>query len=82
MEQPLSERAIFALIRQLIRSDAIDTDDVVAAADELTARGDDSAAFALKALIVESSAPRTSDWQADKRRARFRVIDNDGNPER
>lgn len=82
MASPISDRVLLALIRQLIRSDAIDTDDIIAAADDLKARGDDDAAFVLMATIVEAHAPSQSDWEAERRRGRFRVVETrDGNPE-
>lgn len=80
MDDLIVDRAFFALLRQLIRSDAIDTDDVIAAADDLRERGDGDAAHALMASIVEAQAPKASDWQAERRRERFRVVTNDGNP--
>lgn len=66
-----------ALLIQLLKSDAIDPDDIDAAADRLASSGDEEAAHAMRCLIVESMAPDQSDWEADQRRARFRVVGDD-----
>lgn len=81
MDQPLAERMLRALLIQMLRTDAIDPDDLSAAADELTAQGDDEAAHAIKCLIVESMSPSQTDWQADQRRSRLHLVaPDDGKP--
>ncbi|BAK66889.1 hypothetical protein SLG_22140 [Sphingobium sp. SYK-6] len=81
MDQPLAERMLRALLIQLLKSEAIDPDDIDAAADRLAADGDGEAAHEMRCLIVESMAPEQSDWEADQRRSRFRVVDgDDGKP--
>lgn len=69
-----------ALLIQLLKSDAIDSDDVLGAADTLDEQGDAEAAHEMRCLIVASLAPDQSDWEADQRRARFRVVGDDGKP--
>ncbi len=80
MDQPLSERMLRALLIQLLKSEAIDPDDIGDAAERLAKHGDDEAAHALRCVILESLAPEQSDWDADQRRSRFRVVGDDGKP--
>lgn len=77
MDQPLADRMLRALLVQLLRADAIDPDDILAASDNLASSGDEEAAHAMRCLIVESLAPEQSEWEADQRRARFRVVSDD-----
>jgi hypothetical protein len=82
MDAPLAERMLRAFLTQMIRSEAVDPDDIIEAADRLSRDGDEEAAHALKALVVEAAAPNLSDWNADRARARFHVVDgNGGNPD-
>lgn len=78
MDAPLAERMLRAFLTQMIRSEAVDPDDILEAADRLERSGDEEAAHALKCMIVEASVPEQSDWQADRARARFHVIDGNG----
>lgn len=71
----LSERMLSAFLAQMIRAEAIDPDDIAEAAERLDKAGDEEAAHALRCIIVEASAPDQSDWQAEQRRNRFRVVD-------
>ncbi|WP_324695520.1 MULTISPECIES: hypothetical protein [Novosphingobium] len=75
MDQPLAERMLRAFLTQMIRSEAVDPDDIIEAADRLSRDGDEEAAHALKALIVEAATPELSDWNADRARARFHTIE-------
>ncbi|QSR18408.1 hypothetical protein [Novosphingobium sp. KA1] len=75
MDQPLAERMLRAFLTQMIRSEAVDPDDIIEAADRLSRDGDEEAAHALKALIVEAATPELSDWNADRARARFHAIE-------
>lgn len=75
MDEPLAERMLRALMAQMIRSEAVDPDDITDAADRLDKAGDEEAAHALRAVIVEAHAPELSDWNADRARARFHVVD-------
>lgn len=75
MEQPLAERLLRAFLTQMIRSEAVDPDDLIEAADRLERGGDEEAAHAMRCLIVEANAPEQSDWQADRARALFHAID-------
>lgn len=75
METPLAERMLRAFLTQMIRSEAVDPDDITDAADRLDREGDEEAAHALRCLIVEASAPDLSEWNADRARARFHSIE-------
>ena len=75
MDAPLAERMLRAFLTQMIRIEAVDPDDIAEAADRLEREGDEEAAHALKALIVEAASPELSDWNADRARARFHTID-------
>ena len=82
MDQPLSERMLRAFLKQMIRAEAVDPDDLLEASDDLDRAGDAEAAHAMRAIIVEANAPDLSDWEADKRRGRFHVVaSNDGKPQ-
>jgi len=75
METPLAERMLRAFLKQMIKTEAVDPDDMVEVVEALQKAGDEEAAHAMAALIVEAHAPEQSDWQAERARARFRVID-------
>ncbi|MEJ7933493.1 hypothetical protein WG907_04375 [Sphingobium sp. AN558] len=75
MDTPLSERMLRAFLAQMIRTEAIDPDDIADAADRLDKAGDEEAAHAMRCIIIEANAPEISDWQAEQRRNRFHVID-------
>jgi hypothetical protein len=66
-----------ALLVQLIRSDAIDSEDILEAADQLERDGDEDAAHALRCIPIAADAPSQSDWKAEQHRNRFRVIGPD-----
>ena len=74
---PLAERMLSAFLAQMIRADAVDPDDIAEAADRLDRDGDPDAAHAMRCIILQASAPEQSDWEADRARARFHVIDGD-----
>lgn len=78
MDAPLAERMLRAFLSQMIRSEAVDPDDIIEAADRLSRDGDEEAAHALRCLILQASAPEQSDWNADRARARFHVVDGNG----
>lgn len=81
MDQPLAERMLRAFLKQMIQVEAIDPNDIMEAAEALSRDGDEDAAHALKCIILEAAAPDRSDWEAERARARFHVIDgNDGKP--
>jgi len=75
MDIPVSERIVGALITQMIRSQVVSTNDVMAAADALEDDGDDDAARVMRAMILRAHAPSQSEWEADRRRNRFHVHD-------
>lgn len=72
----LAERLLRAFLVQMLRTEAVDSDDIAEAADRLERDGDEEAAHAMRCLIVEASAPELSDWHADKARARFHVVES------
>jgi len=78
MDEPLAERMLRAFLAQMIRSEAVDPDDIREAADRLEGDGDGEAAHALRCIIVQAAAPDLSDWTADRARARFHVIEGQG----
>lgn len=59
-----------ALLVQLLRRGVIDQDDVHA----MAAEAGDEAGHLLKCAIIEASAPKESDWRAQRARAGFRVV--------
>ena len=82
MDQPLAERMLRAFLKQMIKTDAVDPDDMVEIMEALQREGDEEAAHEMAALIVEANAPDLSDWEAQRARARFHVIEgNDGKPD-
>lgn len=82
MDAPLAERMLRAFLSQMIRIEAVDPDDIAEAADRLEREGDEEAAHGLRCLILQAASPELSDWNADRARARFHVVDgNGGNPD-
>lgn len=77
MDVPVSERVVMALITQMIRSNIVPTNDVMAAADALEEDGDEEAARVMRATILYAHAPSQSEWEAERARARFHVIEGD-----
>ncbi|WP_324699787.1 hypothetical protein [Novosphingobium sp. RL4] len=75
MDAPLAECMLRAFLTQMIRTEAVDPEDISEAADRLDREGDEEAAHALRCLIVQASAPELSDWNADRARARIHAID-------
>lgn len=71
----ISERMFRALCVQLIRAGKLDGDDIDAAADELSAQGDDDAANTLRCFTLYAAAPSQSEWIAEQRRKQMRPID-------
>ena len=77
MEIPLAERMLRAFLKQMIRAEAVDPADISEAADRLDREGDGEAAHAMRCLIVDAMSPEQSDWEAERRRNRFHVIQSD-----
>lgn len=71
----ISERMLRAFLIQMIKAEAVDPDDIAEAADQLDKDGDEEAAHAMRCIIVEAAAPSQEDWEAERRRRRFRVVD-------
>ena len=78
MDAPLAERMLRAFLSQMIRIEAVDPDDISEAADRRDREGDEEAAHAMRCLILQAAAPEQSDWNADRARARFHVVDGNG----
>lgn len=78
MEAPLAERMLRAFLEQMIRTEAVDPDDIEAAAERLDKAGDEEAAHSLRCIALQAMAPEQSDWEADRRRNRFHVVEGDG----
>ena len=75
MDVPVSERVVMALVTQMIRSNLVSTNDIMAAADALEEDGDEDAARVMRATILYAHAPSQSEWEADRARRRFHTID-------
>lgn len=78
MDAPLAERMLRAVLEQLIRSEAVDPDDIALAAESLDNAGDEEAGHALRCIVIDAMAPTQADWEADRRRNRFHVVEGDG----
>jgi hypothetical protein len=71
-DEPLpSEEMTVALVTGLIRKGLIDEADV----EQMCAGLSEDAAHQLRCCLVEASAPRESDWRAERARGQFRVVD-------
>lgn len=77
MDQPLAERMLRAFLVQMLKTEAVHEDDMIEVVEALQKAGDEEAAHAMAALIVEANAPDQSDWEAERRRNRFHVIQSD-----
>jgi hypothetical protein len=73
----ISERMLGAFLIQMMRTGAVDETDIAEAAEALDAKGDEDAAHAMRCLILRANETPDSEWQAQQRRDRFRVIDPD-----
>lgn len=89
-EQPcIAEELLAKLIPALIRAGDIAEDTVLGLADELVAQAEEASitrgdelkqmATALRFWAIQSTAPPQSQWNAESRRKRFRVVE--GEPE-
>jgi hypothetical protein len=87
-DQPcIAEELLAKLIPALIRSGDIAESTVLELADEMIAQAEDATitradelkqmATALRAWAIMSTAPKHSDYKADRRRKRFRVIESE-----
>lgn len=66
----LAEEVVVALLTQLLRKGLIDEDDLEAMCAGL---GED-AAHQIRCCFLEAAAPSQSEWEAERARARFRVV--------
>jgi hypothetical protein len=64
-----------ALTRAMIRKGLLEDSDIADAADELEAAGEQTAAHVMRCAAIEAKAPAQSDWNADRARKRFRLIE-------
>lgn len=62
----ITERMFQALCVQLMRAGKLDTKDVIAASDEMAAKGDEEGAYGLQCFIVEAQAPGMVEWHAER----------------
>lgn len=76
-----AEPLILALITQLVRRGDLDADDIDQMATGLEEEGEGEAAHLCRAAFVEAHAPSASDWNAERARARMRLIKTDGGNE-
>lgn len=74
-EPCIAETIVSALAVALLRKGALDPDDIASAADDLDAEGETTAAHVLRCSIVAAEAPTASEWQAEQRRKRIRLIE-------
>lgn len=72
MASPLT----IALIEQLVRVGVLDADDIGEMAERLEASGDSEDAHLCRAAFVQALAPTQSEWEAERRRARMRVVED------
>lgn len=75
----MSDKIALALIRHLLRTDAIDDEDVAAIADDLDAQGEAHAGHLTRLTIIEAATPSQAEWEVQQRRARFEVVPDGGN---
>jgi hypothetical protein len=71
---PPSDELVLALIVHLLRQGVIDQDGVA----EMAAGVSDDAAHLVNCAVVEASAPKESDWRAERARCGFRVVEGGG----
>jgi len=74
----VSDPIALALIQHLVRTEQFDADDIASIAELLEAKGRSAEAHLVMVQMVEAAAPSQSEWEADQRRSRFRVIKADG----
>lgn len=76
----MSEILARALIAHLVRRGDLDQIEIDEIAEGLDAAGEPDAAHLCRLAFVEALAPSQSEWEAERRRARMRVISDGGNP--
>jgi|GEM_PF-6444829 len=64
-----------------LKSGAITDDQIVEAAEYATEQGDTDTAHQLMCLIVRANETPASEWTAQQRRGRMRVVSDGGNGE-
>lgn len=74
----IAYRMLTAFLAHMVRTGALDDDDVIEVADGLEASGDEEAAHAMRCIILKAHETPQSEWEADRRRNRFHVIDGEG----
>ncbi|MBB5709347.1 hypothetical protein [Sphingomonas xinjiangensis] len=68
----MSDHIALAMLRQLLRIDGIDADDINAIADDLKSEGRDMDAHRVRLTLMEAFAPSESEWQAERARKMIR----------
>lgn len=71
--------AAFHTIIQLIRNGTFDLDDIEQIAERLEDEGLPDDAHAVRAAVVEASAPTVRESEIEFRRSRIRVVSDGGN---
>lgn len=66
-----AEEIVMALIVQLLRRGLIEPSDIEAMGEGLS----EEAAHLANCAVVEAAAPSQSEWQAERARSRFRVVE-------
>lgn len=72
------DETTLALIRQLCRDGILDSDGIDAIAADLEARGLADKAHAVRCELLQAEAPTQAEWEAERRRSRFAVVEPDG----
>lgn len=80
-DQPCSDPLSGALLAHLIRKGVLDESDAIEIADKLEEMDEPEAAHQARCAWLRANEPSQSDWQAEQRRNRFRVIEADGGNE-
>jgi hypothetical protein len=74
----VSEVLARALISHLVRRGDLEQAEISEIADKLDGAGEGDAAHLCRLAFVEAHAPSQSEWEAERRRARMRVVPSDG----
>jgi hypothetical protein len=73
-----SQTIALALIRQLCRAGALDAAEIEAIAAALEADGAPDDAHLVRCEMLNAVAPTQSEWEAEQRRGRMRIVPPDG----
>lgn len=67
-----------AFLIQMMKTGAVDPDDIAEAAESLDKQGDSEAAHLMRCTILRSKEPSQAEWEAERRRNRFHLIEGEG----